>query len=174
MSRTIRLSLAAANALPRDAFVQAFGGVFEHSPWVARQVAHLRPFDGVDALHAAMCDAVARADAHTQLALIRAHPELAGRVAIGDLTAASQREQRGAGLDQCTPDEFARLTALNDAYSQRFGFPFIIAVRDHTRDSIIAEMMRRLTHTRDAEIAEALRQIARIAGFRLADMIAVD
>jgi len=160
------------NAAARDAFVEKLGSVFEHSPWVAEAVVERRPFASVDALHEAMCAAVREAGSDAQLTLIRAHPELAGRAAIrGELTAASQQEQRGAGLDQCSAEEFARLHALNDAYRQRFGFPFIIAVRGHDRHSIMQAMQLRLGNERDAEIAEAMRQIERIAALRLADML---
>lgn len=173
MTPSPRMTLAQVNALDRAAFVQALGGIYEHSPWVADAAWPLRPFASVDALHAAMDAAVAAAGEAAQLALIRAHPELAGKAAIrGELTDASTREQRGAGLDQCSAEEYARLTALNAAYRERFGFPFIVAVRGHTRHSIIAAMAQRLQHAHDAERAEALRQIGRIAGFRLADMIA--
>jgi 2-oxo-4-hydroxy-4-carboxy-5-ureidoimidazoline decarboxylase len=153
-------------------FVAHFGGVFEHSRWVADGAWAARPFASIDALHAAMCEVVARAGRERQLALIRAHPELAGKAAVrGELTQASTREQRGAGLDQCSPEEYARLTELNAAYTARFGFPFILAVRGHTRQSIIDNMAARLGNGHDAEQAEALRQIERIAAFRLADMI---
>lgn len=167
------LTLAALNALPPEAFVERLGGVFEHSPWVAAGVIDARPFGSVAALHSAMCAVVAGAGRDAQLALIRAHPELAGRAAIaGELTIASTREQQGAGLDRCSPEEFAELNALNTAYRERFGFPFIIAVRGHSRQSIIASLRTRLGHAPEQEFAEALRQIERIAEFRLAAMIA--
>lgn len=161
------------NAMDQRAFVKAFGGVFEHSPWVAERAWVRRPFVDVETLCAAMCAVVAAATPAEQLTLIRAHPQLAGRAAVrGELTDASSREQRGAGLDQCSPAEFAQLTGLNAAYETRFGFPFIVAVRGHTRDSIIADMQRRLAHSIEQEHAEALRQVGRIASFRLADMMA--
>ena len=104
--------------------------------------------------------------------MIRAHPELAGRAAIrGELTEASSREQSGAGLDQCSAEEFAELTRLNRAYNERFGFPFILAVRGHTRSSIIANMAERLGNSRETEIATALAQIERIALLRLRDLL---
>jgi 2-oxo-4-hydroxy-4-carboxy-5-ureidoimidazoline decarboxylase len=166
------MTLDQLNAYDQAAFVAALGGIFEHSPWVPERAWAQRPFAGVDALHAAMCRTVADAGLDLQLALIRAHPQLAGKAAIrGELTEASTREQQGAGLDQCSPAEYAQLTALNDTYQQRFGFPFILAVRGHTRQSIIANMAARLDNGRDAEIDEALRQIGRIAGLRLADMV---
>lgn len=162
------MTLDALNQSPPPAFVTALGGIFEHSPWVAEHVVAQRPFASVEALHAAMCAAVAGAGETLQMALIRAHPQLAGKAAIrGELTAASTSEQRGAGLDQCSPEEFAEITRLNADYEARFGFPFILAVKGHTRTSIIANMRARLGHAREAEIAEALAQIERIARFRL-------
>jgi OHCU decarboxylase len=166
------MTLDELNAAPPDAFVAALGGIFEHSPWVPAAVAAERPFASVAALHHALCAAVAAAGEPAQLALIRAHPQLAGRAAIaGELTAHSASEQRGAGLDQCSPDEFARLRALNDAYQRRFGFPFVVAVRGLTRADILAAMERRLARDAATERAEALAQIEKIAAFRLADML---
>lgn len=166
------MTLDDLNALDRTVFTATLGEVFEHSPWVAERAWTRRPFPSIAALHEAMCDAVLVADPAEQLALIRAHPPLAGRAAIrAELTDASTREQRGAGLDQCSVEEYARLTALNAAYEATFGFPFIIAVRGHTRTTIIEAMAVRLANDRETERAEALRQIARIAGFRLGDMI---
>lgn len=166
------IDIDALNALSQDAFTDLLGGIFEHSAWVAQQAWTRRPFADELDLHRAMCAAVAHAGIDAQLTLIRAHPQLAGKAAVrGELTDASTREQRGAGLDQCTPEEFARITRLNDDYQRRFGFPFILAVRGHTRQSIIDTMAARIARTHDEEIAEALRQIERIAAFRLADMI---
>ncbi|PKM08997.1 MAG: OHCU decarboxylase [Gammaproteobacteria bacterium HGW-Gammaproteobacteria-4] len=166
------MTLDQLNQLDHAAFVATLGGIFEHSPWVAERVFAQRPFAGVGALHEAMCAVVDAASAAEQLALIRAHPQLAGKAAVRkELTAASLSEQQGAGLGQCSPDEFARITELNDAYQQRFGFPFILAVRGHTRDSIIAAMAERIDNPPEHEHDKALRQIARIARFRLADLI---
>jgi len=165
------MTLTDLNALPASEFVSRLGGIFEHSPWVAERSASRRPFASVEALHQAMCAAVAAASDAERMALIRAHPELAGRAAIrGELTKASRQEQSSAGLDQCSVEEYAELTTLNNAYRERFGFPFILAVRGHTRQSIIAAMRARLGNPRDAEIMEALHQIERIAWFRLNDM----
>lgn len=166
------MTLDSLNRADPDAFVAALGGIFEHSPWVAEQVVAHRPFASIEALHAAMCAAVAAAGRERQMALIRAHPQLAGKAAIrGELTESSTNEQRGAGLDQCSPEQFAEITRLNADYDARFGFPFILAVKGHTRDSIIANMRARIGHDRDAEIAEALKQIERIARFRLDALI---
>ncbi|PKM40266.1 MAG: OHCU decarboxylase, partial [Gammaproteobacteria bacterium HGW-Gammaproteobacteria-1] len=151
------MTLDQLNHLDHAAFVATLGGIFEHSPWVAERVVAQRPFASVDALHGAMCAVVDDASEAEQLALIRAHPQLAGKAAIrNELTAASRSEQRGAGLDQCSPDEFTRITELNDAYQQRFGFPFILAVRGHGRDSIIANMAERLNNAPTHEHDEAL------------------
>ena len=116
--------------MDEPAFVRALGGVFEHSPWVARRAFAARPFADVVSLHIAMVDAMGRASDDEKLALLRAHPELAGKAAVrGELTADSTQEQSGAGLAQCTPEEFATITDLNRRYNAKFGFPFILAVK---------------------------------------------
>ena len=166
------MTLAELNATDRDAFVGTLGGVFEHSPWVAEAAYAARPFASVDALHAAMVEVVERASPAQQLALIRAHPELAGKASIGrELTAASNAEQAGAGLSACSPDEFAKLQALNARYNARFGFPFILAVKGYDRAGVIADFERRVARSVVEERAESLRQIARIARFRLQSLI---
>lgn len=166
------MTLAEVNALDRDAFVAALDGVFERSPWVAAAVWPRRPFASVAALHAAMAAAMFEAPADAQLALIHAHPELAGRQAMGgELTAESQSEQSGAGLTQCSAEELARLQALNRAYSHKFGFPFVIAVKGTNRSAIIARFAERLQRDRDLEYGEALAQIASIARLRLDAML---
>jgi 2-oxo-4-hydroxy-4-carboxy-5-ureidoimidazoline decarboxylase len=158
--------------LERDRFVQLFGGVFEHAPWVTEQAYAAGPFHSGEALHQALVDVMRRAARARQLELIRGHPDLAGRAAIrGALTDASSAEQAGAGLDQCTPAEFARFRELNERYQAKYGFPFILAVRGRTRTEILADFERRLDNSADAEFAEALDQIARIARFRLDDLI---
>ncbi|MFO1314507.1 MAG: 2-oxo-4-hydroxy-4-carboxy-5-ureidoimidazoline decarboxylase [Burkholderiales bacterium] len=149
-------------------FIATLGGIFEHSPWVAQRAFAARPFADVAALHAAMVAAVDRASAAEQLALLRAHPELAGKAAVrGELTADSTREQSGAGLAHCTPEEFAAITALNRRYSDTFGFPFILAVMGYDRAGILREFARRVEHDPATEFAECLAQVAKIARFRL-------
>jgi OHCU decarboxylase len=166
------ISLSALNSCSPVEFVAALGGIFEHSPWVAERVVGLRPFSSRVTLHEGMCEAVMRASADEQLALIRAHPELAGRSAArGELTVDSTREQKGAGLADCTADDLARIRTLNAQYQQRFGFPFVLAVKGHHTASIIAAFERRVNHEVAAERVVALNQIGRIAGFRLADLI---
>jgi OHCU decarboxylase len=155
----------------REAFVARYGGIYEHSAWVAEATFDAGPpppDGGAEALHAALSKAMRAAPREQHLALIRAHPDLAGRLALaGALTAASTEEQRSAGLDQCSPEELARFTALNDAYKARFGFPFIMAVRGRSRAEILAAFERRLTNDPEAEVDAALDEIDRIALLRL-------
>jgi N-carbamoyl-L-amino-acid hydrolase len=166
------ITLEELNALPPREFVAALASVFEHSPWVPERVAGSRPYPSGIALHEAMCGAVLQADESHQLALIRAHPELAGRAAIrGELTSASISEQKGAGLAACTPLEYQRLQSLNASYRDRFDFPFVLAVKGHTPGSVIASLERRATHGKDEERGIALQEICRIARFRLADLV---
>jgi 2-oxo-4-hydroxy-4-carboxy-5-ureidoimidazoline decarboxylase len=166
------IPLAALNAASRAEFASRLGGVFEHSPWVAEAAWSRRPFASREALHAAMLAVVAEAGPERQLALLRAHPELAGRAAAeGALTEFSRQEQGGSGLLACSPEELARLQALNGRYAERFGFPFILAVRDLDRATILDTLARRVEGTREAELAEALRQVARVTGFRLAALV---
>ena len=166
------ISLQALNSMPAEEFVATLSGIFESSAWVAERVVGLRPFPSQLHLHEAMCVAVENSSAGAQLALIRAHPELAGRAAIrGELTPESTREQQGAGLSACSPEEFARLQTLNAAYAAKFGFPFVLAVKGHDRASILASLDTRIPHTVERERAVALQQIGRIAGFRLAALI---
>ncbi|MGK2910352.1 MAG: 2-oxo-4-hydroxy-4-carboxy-5-ureidoimidazoline decarboxylase [Sphingobium sp.] len=150
------------------AFVARFGALFEHSPWVVERAAMLRPFDDI---HAGLMRAVYAATQDEQLALIRAHPELAGKAAVDrTLSEASAAEQASAGLDRLTPEEFDRFHALNTAYRARFDFPFIICVRLTDKSGILAAMEARLQNDRDAEIATALDQIGEIVRLRLEDL----
>jgi OHCU decarboxylase len=166
------ISLAQLNALPAHQFVATLAGIFEHSPWVAQRVCAGRPFDSRAHLLEAMRGAVTDATPDEQLALIRVHPKLkvSGR-AREELTAASSREQRGAGLDACALDEAARLDALNARYAEKFAMPFILAVRGHTPESIIAACERRLSNDAMSERRAALHEIGLIAGYRLADLV---
>jgi beta-ureidopropionase / N-carbamoyl-L-amino-acid hydrolase len=166
------ITLEQLNRLSSQDFVTALGSIFEHSPWIAECVATLRPFDSSLALHRAMCQAVLTADPERQLRLIRAHPELAGRAALrGDLTSASSSEQKGAGLSACAPSQLSQLQSLNAEYSRRFGFPFVLAVRGHTPESVIETLAQRMTHDVDEERTVAIGEICRIAHFRLADLV---
>jgi len=161
-------SIAALNAADRATFVAAIGFAFEDSPWIAEAAWERRPFDGVDALHAALGDVVAGAPEERQIALIAAHPDLAGRVArTGRLTPASRDEQASAGLDRLAPEQIARFDEANAAYRVRFGFPFVIAVRGRDQAAILAALEQRSRNERDVEIALALAEIAQIARLRL-------
>lgn len=165
-------TLAQVNAMPAAEFRAAFGGVFEHSPWVAEGAFAARPFASVDALHAAMTDVVKRAGRDEQVALLRAHPELAGREAqAGTMTGDSTAEQGGAGLNALSRAEMARISDLNRRYREKFGFPFIIAVRKHTKDGIFSEFERRLANDRDTELGAALGQVFVITRLRLDGLI---
>ncbi len=162
------------SAMPEDDFVARFGHVYEHSPWVAQRAWHA----GLDAdadtsggLAAGLATQVDAASAEEQLALIRAHPDLGGRAAqAGTLTPDSAREQAGAGLDACSPEEFERLQQLNRAYTARFGFPFVIAVKGLSRADILAAMAARLDNDPQRERQTALAEIHKIARLRLATM----
>jgi allantoate deiminase/N-carbamoyl-L-amino-acid hydrolase len=162
------IDLEELNRMPVGQFVEALSGVFEHSPWVAERAAAERPFATGLHLHEAMCAAVREAASEQQLELIRAHPELASRAAIhGLLTPESNREQQGAGLTACSPEEYAQLQTLNREYREKHGFPFVLAVKGHTRASIIKTLAERLAHTTAEEQPIALAEISRIALFRL-------
>lgn len=166
--QTPTMTLNELSALPQAEFTQALGAIFEHSPWIAERAWTARPFETIDALHRAMVDVVQQADPAEQLALIAAHPELAGREAsAGTLTHASTAEQRGAGLDQCSPEELVRLRGLNAAYRERFGFPFVIAVKGRSRYQIMEAIEARQGNDRNTEFASCLDQIGQIARFRL-------
>jgi 2-oxo-4-hydroxy-4-carboxy-5-ureidoimidazoline decarboxylase len=161
------LTLDALNRISEPDFVAGLGDVFEHAPWVAAAAAQARPFATVADLHAAMLSAVRARPVAEQLALLRAHPELGSKVRRADLTADSQAEQGSLGLDRLSDEQFERFQRLNTAYAAKFGFPFIICVRRHTRDSILRQFARRLEHTIDGERSAALDEIGHITRLRL-------
>ncbi len=168
--------------MAKDDFVRVFGGVYEHSPWIAETVWELDPGSGpgpdmgaardtAEGLHRAFRTVVDRAGGEKQLALLRAHPDLAGKLAIaGELTAASNAEQAGADLGNCTPDEFEAFRSLNEAYKDKFGFPFILAVRGFHRTEILEIFRQRVNNDPETEFAQALEQVHRIALLRLRDI----
>jgi OHCU decarboxylase len=161
------------NALDVDGFVASVGFAFEESPWVARAAAAQRPFADREALLRAMVGVVQAASPEEQVALIVAHPDLAGRVARdGRLTASSTSEQAAAGLDQLTPAEVAHFDRANAHYRKRFGFPFVICAREHDKTSVLAHLDRRSANERDTEIATALDEIAKIARLRIEGAVA--
>ncbi len=169
------MSVDEVNRLSEDEFVARFGTLFEHSPWVAEVAWHERPFASISDLHGAFLGAVRDAPAERRVALIRAHPDLAGKAALaGDLTPESASEQSSAGLDRLSPEEYERFHRLNEAYREKFSLPFVICVRDHTKESIFTAAEARLDHTRSEEIEAALHEIFRITYLRLRDLVEDD
>lgn len=158
----------------RDEFVSALGSLYEASPWIVEQAWETRPWGSARRLHSAMTAVVADAGSERQLALIRAHPDLAGRAALaGTLTRESTSEQRAAGLDPdlLTGAEIERLQAANAAYRAKFGFPFVICARENRKESILAGLATRIEHDKETEIRTALEEIGKIAWHRLADLV---
>lgn len=168
MSEVISLTVEELNGMSREAFTQTVGWVFEHSPWVAERAWAQRPFPDSDSLHLAMARQVEAAKPDEQLALLRAHPDLGTRAALSDASAA---EQAGAGLDRLSREEFERFTRLNENYKSKFGFPFLLAVKNCTKQDVLRELEQRLPSPQEVEFAEALRQVYRIAAFRLHDVL---
>jgi 2-oxo-4-hydroxy-4-carboxy-5-ureidoimidazoline decarboxylase len=165
---TASVTLEALNGMPPSVFVAELGEVFEHAAWVAEGILPGRPYRTVAALHDAMMGVVRTAPADRQQAFIAGHPELGSRVARRDLTGASQAEQGSLGLDRLSSDEFDRFSRLNAAYREKFGFPFIVCVRRHTRDSILCQFEQRLVNDLETERTTALREIGLITRLRLA------
>ena len=162
------VDMAPINAMDRAAFVVKFGAIFEKSPWVAEEAWEKRPFASLDDMHAAMVSVAKNAPATRQLALLQAHPDLAGKEAqAGTMTASSVAEQASAGLNTLSAPEFAELTSLNAAYKAKFGFPFIIAVRMYTKVGIFFEFKRRLQNDTQAEFANDLQNVYIITRLRL-------
>ena len=171
---TVTTTLDELNRCSPEAFVAVLGDIYEHSPWVAAQAAQKRPFSSVDDLQRVMFDRVLQSPQAIQIELIRKHPELAGKEAQQDqLTAASNDEQRGAGLDQCSAGELAQLRSLNAAYRERFGFPFVVAVSGLDRSQILDQIEQRLGNTPQQEQYNCIEQIGRIARIRLDKLLAV-
>jgi OHCU decarboxylase len=154
---------------PESAFVRRYGGIYEHSPWVAAAAEAVIGGDQrLERLAEVMADCVDNASRERQLELIRAHPDLAGKAQIGgELTAASTSEQRSAGLDRCTPEQYDRFQSLNEAYRNKFGFPFVMAVRDSSREEILAAFAARLENDADVFNDTATTEIYTIARLRL-------
>ena len=161
-------NLAELNAASQEEFTRVLGSVFEHSPWVAERSYGQQPFATRAELHLTMCDAVRRATEEEKLALIRAHPDLVGRVV---LTSESEAEQASAGLGELVPDEVALFQRFNAQYRERFGFPFVICARLNKKEAILQAFPERLGHSRDAEMQTALNEIYKIAELRLRDLV---
>jgi 2-oxo-4-hydroxy-4-carboxy-5-ureidoimidazoline decarboxylase len=161
-------SLAQLNAMSQGEFMAALGAVFEETPEIAQIAWHARPFTSAINLHQQMVNAIRYFSPEKKLALIQAHPDLGSRVAMAE---ASVQEQAGAGLTQLSPQEYAQFQQLNQAYSEKFGFPFIIAVKNHTKESILTAFQRRLENSTTQERQQALVEIAEIAHFRLNELV---
>jgi 2-oxo-4-hydroxy-4-carboxy-5-ureidoimidazoline decarboxylase len=169
------VDMAPVNAMDRTAFVLKFGGIFEKTPWIAEKAWEKRPFASVDQLHANMVAVAKNATAEQQLKLLQSHPDLAGKEAkAGTMTASSVAEQASAGLNALSAAELAELTSLNAAYKAKFGFPFIIAVRMHTKEGIFSEFKRRLQNDTQTEFANDLQNVYIITRLRLNKLLDAD
>ena len=163
-------ALDALNKADKQAFLAALGAVYEHAPWVAEAALASRPFKSIAELHAALFGAIRAVEPGKQLALVKGHPDLAGKAARA-LTPESAAEQASAGLNRLTDAEYARFHKLNDAYKSRFGFPFIVCVRRHGKESILREFERRLANSPETELRTALDEIQRIGALRLDEKV---
>ena len=169
---TEKITVEEANRLGAHEFVERFGPLYEHSSWVAEEAYRARPFGSLDELHGAMVAAVEAAFEERKMALIRAHPDLAGEAVVaGELTPESTSEQASAGLDRLSQRELEAFTSVNREYREKFGFPLIFAVREHTKDSILKSAAERLENTRPEEIEAALAEISKIARLRLEHLV---
>jgi 2-oxo-4-hydroxy-4-carboxy-5-ureidoimidazoline decarboxylase len=170
-----QITLSDLNACSNDDFVAALANIFEHSPWIAERAASARPFAGVRQLFAAMKLAVDRAPSELRLALIRAHPDLADKTQrAAGLTAESSAEQNSVGLDRLSDAEYEAFERVNNAYRSKFGFPYVVCVRRHTRDSILRDFERRLPNNANTEMQESIDEICRIAALRIDQLVASD
>jgi len=167
-----RTTLAELNAMDESRFIEICGPFFEHSPWIAQRAWGRKPFASLDELHRTLLDVVKRSTVDEKLGLIRAHPDLVGRLAReGRLTSESTQEQKSAGLDSLSSDEIEQFERFNGQYREKFGFPFVICARENRKEAILASFPVRLKNDRDAEIETALREIGKIAHLRLKDAL---
>lgn len=167
-----QLTLQEINALDREGFVAALGSLFEGAPWIVRQAWSAHPFNHRTDLYQMLCKVMYDAPVEQQVALLQAHPDLVGRAALaGTLSSASTSEQAAAGLNHLTPEEIATFNHYNQAYRERFGFPFVICARENKKESILAGFATRINHTREQEIRTALNEVAKICWFRLLDTV---
>ncbi|HLZ56217.1 MAG TPA: 2-oxo-4-hydroxy-4-carboxy-5-ureidoimidazoline decarboxylase [Ktedonosporobacter sp.] len=166
------LTLQTINNLDQQSFTTALSGLFEGPPWIVSQAWHARPFTSLEHLHKALCQVMYNSSVEQQVALLQAHPDLVGRAALaGTLSPASTGEQAAAGLDRLSPAEIATFQQFNQAYRERFGFPFVICARANKKESILAGFAARQHNSRLQEIATALGEVAKICSFRLQDLI---
>lgn len=161
-------SLQVINEMEKAEFINNVGWVFEHSPWIANKAWDYKPFESIEMLHEIMVQVVKDASIQDQLDLIRAHPDLGSRIKMTD---SSIKEQQGAGLDQLSDEEYQSFAALNKEYINKFQFPFILAVKGHTKKSIYERMTTRMNHSLEEEFQTALLEIFAISNFRLQDII---
>jgi 2-oxo-4-hydroxy-4-carboxy-5-ureidoimidazoline decarboxylase len=172
VSEPTQFTVSEINELDRESFVRIVGPAFEHSPWIAEATWPKRPFGSAAMLHRQLCQTVVAASQEQQLGLIRAHPDLVGRAALaGTLTRESTGEQASAGLSQLSSGEIALFEKQNNAYKNKFGFPFVICARLNKKEAILAGFENRLKNSRDREIKTALEEIFKIAELRLRDLI---
>jgi 2-oxo-4-hydroxy-4-carboxy-5-ureidoimidazoline decarboxylase len=164
----VNMNLKQLNQMSETEFISSLAAIFEHSPWVAKNVVSERPFSSLESLETEMVNAVKTAPLETQLTLIRAHPDLGAKLKMSEQ---SVSEQAGLGLDRLSQTEFEHFSSLNNAYREKFGFPFIVAVRNHSRASVLENFVMRLENTVELEVETALEEIAIIAKFRLQDLI---
>jgi OHCU decarboxylase len=166
------LTLHEINNLDQENFTTALSSLFEGPPWIVAQAWSTRPFSSLEQFYQALCQIMYNASTEQQVALLRAHPDLVGRAALaGTLSPESTSEQAAAGLDHLSPEEIATFMRLNQAYRDRFGFPFVICARENKKESILAGFDARLHNTRQQEIEAALGEVAKICSFRLRDLI---
>jgi 2-oxo-4-hydroxy-4-carboxy-5-ureidoimidazoline decarboxylase len=167
-----QISLSDLNASSKDDFVAALANIFEHSPWIAERASSKRPFAGVRELFDAMKQTIDQAQAELRLALIKAHPDLANKTQrAAGLTAESNAEQNSAGLDRLSDAEYRAFERVNNAYRAKFGFPYIVCVRRHTKDSILRDFERRLPNNAASEMQKSIEEICRIAALRLDQLV---
>ena len=168
-------TLSDLNACSKDDFVASLANIFEYSPWIAEQAASMRPFAGVKRLFDAMTAAVDRAPSELRLALIKAHPDLADKTQrAAGLTAESSAEQNSVGLDRLSDAEYVAFERVNNAYRSKFGFPYIVCVRRHTRDSILRDFEHRLPNDAKTETQKSIEEIFRIAALRVDQLVVSD
>lgn len=166
-----RLTVEESNQADKEKFIDAFGGIYEESPWVAERTWSKQPFSSIDDLQQSMVDTVQNASQEEQLALLRAHPDLGEHT---DMTQESQEEQASAGLDELQPEQYKTFQRLNETYRDKFGFPFIMAVRDESVDAIQNAMEERIDHSRTKEFQTALDEVHVIAELRLEELTVSD
>ena len=155
------------NKLSRSEFVEVFANIFEKTKWTAEKLYNQKPFDNFEDLCSKMLEIFKTASRETQLKILKSHPDLADKVKVNSLTINSRKEQSNAGLDQCSKEEFNEFKDLNKFYKQKYGFPFIIAVKSKNKIEILNEFKKRILNSVDKEFKEAIKQVVKIANLRL-------